>query len=109
VGPPKLNRLKMIAVVTSIHQQFSSASFPKGIEEYNGIWGQGNCICDIRKYKLAEVVHMGDDDKFEVTENDVEIGDGDAYTTGKHYTDKEKWNITRFITMNKCINNGKGQ
>lgn len=52
---------------------------------------------------------MGDDDKFEVTENDVEIGDGDAYTTGKHYTDKEKWNITRFITMNKCINNGKGQ
>jgi len=78
----------MIAVVTSIHQQFSSASFPKDIEEYNRIWGQGNCICDIRKYNLAEVVHIGDD-KFKMTENYVEIGDGDAYTTGKHYTEME--------------------
>jgi len=99
----------MIAVVTSIHQQFSSPSFPKDIEDYNRIWGQGNCICDIRKSKLAEVVHIGDDDKFKMSENDVEIGDGDAYTTGRHYTDKENWNITRFISMNKCTDNVKGQ
>jgi hypothetical protein len=57
---------------------------------------------------LAEFVHIGDD-KFKMSENDVEIGDGDVYTTGRHYTDEEKWNITRFITMNKCIDNGKGQ
>jgi len=94
----------MIAVVTSIHQQFSSASFPKDIEDYNRIWGQGNCICGMRKFN----VHIRDD-KFKMSENDVEIGDGDAYATGRHYTDKEKWNITRFITMNKCIDNVKGQ
>jgi len=99
----------MIAVVTSIHQQFSSASFPKDIEDYNRNWGQGNCICDIIKSKLAEVVHVGDDDKFKMSENNVEIGDGDAYTTGRHYTDKEKWNITRFITVNKCIGNVESQ
>jgi hypothetical protein len=79
----------MIAVVTSIHQQFSSPSFPKDIEDYNRIWGQGNCICDIRKSKLAEVVRIGDDNKFKMSESDVEIGDGDAYTTGRHYTDRE--------------------
>jgi hypothetical protein len=99
----------MIAVVTSIHRHFSSSSFPKDIEDYNRIWGQGNCICDIRKSKLAEVVHIGDDNKFKMSENDVEIGDGDANTTGRHYTDKENWNITRFITMNKCTDNVKGQ
>jgi hypothetical protein len=57
--------------------------FPE-TEDYNRIWGQGNCICDIRKSKLAEVVHIGDD-TFKMSENDVEIGDGDAYTTGRHY------------------------
>lgn len=58
---------------------------------------------------LAEVVHIGNDNKFKMSENGVEIGDGDAYTTGRHYTDEEKWNITGFITMNKCIGNVKVQ
>jgi hypothetical protein len=56
---------------------------------------------------LAEVVHIRDN-KFKMSD-DVEIDDGDAYTTGRHYTDKEKWNITRFITMSKCIDSVKGQ
>lgn len=31
---------------------------------------------------MVEVVHIGDGNKFKMSENGVEIGDEDAYTTG---------------------------
>jgi hypothetical protein len=55
--------------------------------------------------RLQEVVHKGDDNTFKVSENDVEIGNEDANARGMHYMEKEEWNITRFITMNKCLDN----
>jgi hypothetical protein len=48
------------------------------MEAYNRIWGQGNCIYNIRKSKMLEVVHIGDDNKFKMSENGVEIGDEEA-------------------------------
>jgi hypothetical protein len=38
---------------------------------------------------MAEVVHIGDDNKFKMSENDVEIGDGDAYHRKALYRQRE--------------------
>jgi hypothetical protein len=43
------------------------------------------------------------------SQDDMEIGDEDANTRGRHYTEEEEWSITRYITLNKCLDNVRGQ
>jgi hypothetical protein len=70
--------------------------------------GDRETIYNIRKSKIVEVVHIGGDNKFKVSENDAEISDEGAHNTGRHDTEKEV-ECNRFNTMNKYIDDVKCQ